>query len=140
MPFDGIMGPFDLSPIARRRLRNFRANRRGVWSLRIFLALFTLTLFADFLANDRPVMVWFEGHAFMPIFAEYAETTFGGDFATETDFRDPYVAELIADKGWMLWPIIRFRFDTIDQEAEGPAPGPPPVRPRPAPACDRCRR
>ena len=59
MLLDQVMGRFDLSPIARRRLRNFRANRRGVWSLRIFVALFTLTLFADFLANDRPIMVWY---------------------------------------------------------------------------------
>jgi len=114
-----------LSPINRRRLANFRANRRGVWSLRIFVALFLLTLFADVLANDRPIVVWYDGNLHMPIITDYPETTFGGDFATKTDFRDPYVAELIAEKGWMVWPVIRFRFDTIDQEAEGPAPGPP---------------
>jgi microcin C transport system permease protein len=93
--------------------------------LRIFLALFGITLFADLLANDRPIVVWHQGQVFTPIFSDYPETAFGGDFATKADFRDPYVADLIEEDGFMVWPIIRFRFDTIDHQAEGPAPGPP---------------
>ena len=83
------------SPLTRRRLRTFRRNRRGFWSLWIFLALFGLSLGAELIANDRPVVVVYEGRVYLPILRRYPETTFGGDFPTATVYRDPRVMELI---------------------------------------------
>ena len=114
-----------LTPLARRRLAAFRANRRGYWSLWIFLALFLFCLFAEFWANDRPLLVWYDGRPFVPIFVDYAETTFGGDLATPADYRDPFVAESIAKHGWMIWPAVRFDYHTINLELAVPAPSPP---------------
>lgn len=114
-----------LSPLARRRLANFRANRRGFWSLWIFLLLFTVSLFAEFIANDKPILVRYDGAFYMPIFRSYPETTFGGEFPTEADYRDPYVIELIQEKGWMVWPLIPFSYNTINFDLPQPAPSPP---------------
>ena len=117
---------FDLSPINRRRWQNFRVNRRGFWSLWIFLALFILTLFAEFIANDKPLLIQYEGDYYFPVFTAYAETEFGGDFETEADYRDPYVQALITDKGGDLWwPPIRYSYDTINLDLPVPAPAPP---------------
>ena len=91
-----------LSPITRRRFYNFRANRRGYISFWIFLALLLVTLFAEFIANDKPIVLRYDGDLHFPIFFAYAETEFGGDFETEADYRDPFVAELIEEKGWMV--------------------------------------
>ena len=119
-------GPFSgLTPLARRRWRNFRANRRGWWSLWVFLALFTLTLCAELVANDKPLLVSFDGELLFPVAKVYPETRFGGDFATEAEYRDPYVVELIEEKGWLLWPPIRFSYDTINYDLPVPAPAPP---------------
>ncbi|HLS68949.1 MAG TPA: ABC transporter permease, partial [Kiloniellales bacterium] len=90
VPRDRFLG-FSISPITARRLRNFRANRRGFWSLWIFLVLFVLSLFAEFIANDRPILVRYDGAFYMPIFEVLPETHFGGEFPTEADYRDPYV-------------------------------------------------
>ncbi len=115
-----------LSPINQRRWRNFCNNRRGYWSLWIFLALFTLSLFAEVIANDRPLLVRHEGKFYTPFLVAYPETTFGGDFETETKYRDPFVADLIAEKGgWMLWPPIRYSYATINLDLPVPAPAPP---------------
>ncbi|MEJ2640231.1 MAG: hypothetical protein P8010_11700 [Desulfosarcinaceae bacterium] len=114
-----------LNPINRRRWRNFKANRRGLWSLWIFLILFTLSLGAEFIANDKPLLVRYDGHFYFPVFEVYAETVFGGEFATEADYRDPYVEELIKAKGWMIWPPIPYADDTIIFELPVPAPAPP---------------
>lgn len=115
-----------LSPLSQRRWENFKANRRGWWSLWIFLVLFVLTLFAEFVANDKPFLVSYDGSYYLPVFKHYPETTFGGDFETETDYRDPFVAELIAEKdGWMLWPPVRYSYDTINYDLPVPAPAPP---------------
>ena len=114
-----------LSPINQRKLDNFNANRRGVWSLRFFLLLFTLTLFAEFIANDEPIVVAYQKGLYFPIFVEYPETKFGGEFETLADYRDPYVAELINADGWMIWPPIRYSYDTINYELRSPAPSPP---------------
>ncbi len=114
-----------LSPINQRRVAQFRANRRGYWSLWIFLALFGLSLFAELLANDRPLLVYHDGDLFYPVFVDYPETDFGGEFATEADYKDPYVRELIEANGWMLWPPIRYSFDTINYDLPTPAPSPP---------------
>ncbi|PJB69778.1 MAG: ABC transporter permease [Alphaproteobacteria bacterium CG_4_9_14_3_um_filter_47_13] len=114
-----------MSPITRRRLAQFKANKRGFWSLWIFLFLFIVTLSADFVANDKPLLVKYQGHLYTPIFKAYPETTFGGDFETETAYRDSYVQELIAEQGWILWPPIRYSYDTINYNLPQPAPSPP---------------
>jgi microcin C transport system permease protein len=115
-----------LSPINQRRWQNFRSHRRGYWSLWIFLVLFVLSLFAEFLANDRPILVQHEGGYYMPIFTFYPETAFGGDFETEADFRDPFVQDLIAEgDGWILWPPIRYSYRSVNNEIPVPAPAPP---------------
>lgn len=114
-----------LSPITRRRLRQFRANGRGYWSLWIFLGLLLVCLFAEFIANDRPILVYYKDALYFPTFADYPETAFGGDFETPADYRDPYVRELIGEDGWMIWPPIRFSYDTISYDLSMPAPSPP---------------
>lgn len=113
------------SPITQRRIAQFKANRRGFWSLWIFLFLFFFALSAEFIANDKPLIVKFEDGYYFPVFNAYPETFWGGDFETETDYRDPYVQELIDAKGWALWPPIRFSYNTINYELTSPAPSPP---------------
>jgi microcin C transport system permease protein len=114
-----------LTPLTRRRLANFRANRRGFWSLWIFLALFILSLFAEFIANDRPIVVAYDGHLYFPVFVDYPETTFGGEFPTAADYRDPYVLKHIDEHGWAVWPLIPFSYKTINYALPSPAPSPP---------------
>ncbi|MEZ5524327.1 MAG: ABC transporter permease [Pseudomonadales bacterium] len=114
-----------LNPINQRRLQLFKAHKRGYYSLWVFLALFFLTLGAEFISNDKPVLVYYDSSFYMPIFKSYPETAFGGEFETEADYRDPYVADLIHEKGWMLWPLIRYSYDTINYALEQPAPSPP---------------
>jgi len=114
-----------ISPLTRRRLDAFRRNRRGFWSLWIFLAVFLVTLFAEFIANDRPVLVRFNGAWYYPVFVDYPETTFSGEFPTAAYYRDPAVKKLIEAKGWMLWPPVPFSYGTINYDLSGPAPSPP---------------
>ena len=114
-----------ITPITRRRLHNFRANRRGFWSLWIFLAIFLVALFAEFVANDKPFLVYYDGGFYTPIFEAYPETAFGGDFETESDYKDPYVQALINAKGWMIWPLIRYNHRTVAWDLPVPAPSPP---------------
>ncbi len=116
---------FTISPIMRRRINNFKANRRALWSLRIILVLFAIALCAEFIANDKPIMLYHDESLYFPVFFAYSEKTFGGTFDTEADYRDPFVQDLILEKGWMLWPPIRFSFDTINYNLEVPAPAPP---------------
>ena len=118
----GTRPPVRLSPLNARRLENFRANKRGFWSLWIFLAMFIVSLFAEVIANDKPVFVWFDGGLYTPIINAYPETAFGGEFKTEADYRDPFVADLIKAKGWMVWPMVRFSYDTVNLNLAGPAP------------------
>ncbi|MGH7391174.1 MAG: ABC transporter permease [Candidatus Rokuibacteriota bacterium] len=117
-----------LSPLTRRRLAGFRANRRGYWSLWIFLALFVLSLGADVIANDRPLLAWHAGRLYLPVLRAYPETAFGGELPTEAAYRDPHVRRLVDARGWTLWPPIPYRYDTIDWELPGPAPAPPSAR------------
>ena len=84
-----------VTPLTRRRLRNFRANARGYWSLWIFLLLFVLSLGAELIANDRPLLVRYDGRFYVPVVRAYAETTFGGQLPTEAAYRDPYVRRLV---------------------------------------------
>lgn len=113
------------NPLAERRWATFKANRRGFWSLWIFLVLFVVTLFAEFVANDKPFLVVYDGAVYTPIFKAYPETQFGGTFATEADYRDPVVAKLIGDKGWMIWPAVRYSHVTVAWDLRVPAPSPP---------------
>jgi microcin C transport system permease protein len=115
-----------ISPLNQRRWRNFKANRRGFISLWLFAGLFLLTLFAEFLANDKPLLIRHEGAFYAPVFFTYAETEFGGDFATEADYRDPFVIELIEESGGtMVWPPLRYSYNTINLNLDQPAPAPP---------------
>ena len=114
-----------MTPLFRRRVHNFQANRRGFWSLWIFLVLFGVSLGAEFIANDDPLLVRYDGRFYFPIFRAYPETTFGGVFPTETVYRDPAVIRLIQEKGWILWPPIPFSYDTINYDLPVPAPAPP---------------
>ncbi|MFN8828777.1 MAG: ABC transporter permease [Labrys sp. (in: a-proteobacteria)] len=115
-----------LSPLNQRRWRNFRANKRGYWSMWIFLAVFIVTLGAEFVANDKPFLVKYDGGFYSPVFFAYSETTFGGDFETEADYRDPYLVGKIAEKGgWMIWPPIRYSYQTINRNPPTPFPSPP---------------
>ena len=119
-----ILG-FRVTPLDRRRLRNFKANRRGFWSLWIFLVLFALTIPAEFVANDKPLLVRFDGRWYAPVLAAYPETEFGGEFETEADYRDPFVRDLIAEKGWAVWPLIAYSYSSINFDLPVPAPAPP---------------
>ncbi|MSO84737.1 MAG: ABC transporter permease [Rhodospirillales bacterium] len=114
-----------LAPLTARRLDNFRANRRGFWSLWIFLALFVLSLFAELIANDKPLLIRHEGTFYAPVLFAYAETDFGGDFPTEADYRDPYLKKKIEADGWIVWPMVRYSFTTVDRNLPVPAPAPP---------------
>jgi microcin C transport system permease protein len=118
--------PLKLSPVNRRRWENFKANRRGYWSFWVFLVLFILSLGAEFIANDRPFFVSYDSQWYFPVFVNYPETTFGGDFETATDYRDPFVRKLITEKGgYMIWPPIRYSYNTHNLDLPTPAPSPP---------------
>lgn len=119
------MPKFKLTPINQRRLQVFKAHKRGYYSLWIFLALFGLSLFAEFITNDKPLLVYYDNAIYMPVLAVYPETTFGGEFPTEAEYRDEFVQDLIKEKGWLLWPPIRFSYDTINYSLDLPAPSPP---------------
>ena len=116
----------DLAPIGRRRWLKFKANRRGYWSFWIFTVLFVASLFANFIANDQPFLVKYDGKHYFPALFTYPETTFGGDFETAADYRDPYLQKLISEKnGYMLWPPIRYSYDTYNRDLPTPAPSKP---------------
>lgn len=115
-----------LSPLARRRLHQFRSNKRGYWSLWIFSFLFLIAVFAPFIANDKPIMLQYEGGLYFPVFKAYPETTFGGDFETETDYRDSYVQDLIKEKGgWIVWPPVPYSYNTVNYNLPTPVPSYP---------------
>ncbi len=114
-----------VTPLTRRRINSFKANKRGYWSLWLFLALFLITLFAEIVANEKPILVYYQGEFFSPVLRAYPETTFGGEFETEADYRDPFVAERIKQRGWMLWPLIRYDHRTVAWDLATPAPSPP---------------
>eukprot|EP01037_Dinobryon_pediforme_P022094 gene22094-biopygen13346 len=115
--------PF-LSPLNQRRLANFRANRRGYWSFWIFIVIFVLSLFAEFIANDRPIVVSYKGEVLFPVFFDYPEEKFGG-FLPRTDYRDQVIQKELRDNGWALWPPIRYHFDTVNNDIPDPAPAKP---------------
>ena len=113
-----------LSPLNKRRWRNFKANRRGYWSLWVFLGLFIASLFAEFLVNDKPIVIAYKGEILFPVFNNYPESKFGGFLAT-TDYRDPFIQEEVHANGWMVWPPIRYSYRTVNNEIGEPAPARP---------------
>ncbi|MDN3702255.1 ABC transporter permease [Vibrio artabrorum] len=113
------------NPLAEARWLRFKANKRGFISLWIFTILFGLSLFAEMIANDKPLLVSYDNQWFVPIINQYAETEFGGEFETEADYKDPYVIELIEDSGYIVWPIIPFSYDTINFDISGAVPSEP---------------
>ena len=127
-------GLFHLSPINERRWRNFKSNRRGYWSLWLFLGLFIVSLFAEVIANDRPILVRYKGETLFPVLVDYPEEKFGG-FLAVTDYKDPVILDEIQSNGWILWPPIRYSYNSINKDyprVKGPEgrclgyPAPPP--------------
>jgi microcin C transport system permease protein len=114
-----------MKAIGRERWKRFKANKRGFVSLWIFLFLFVVSLFSEIIANDRPLFIYFDKRCYFPVFVTYTETDFGGDLPIQADYRDEYIQELIQEKGWMLWPLIRYSYDTINYNLPSPAPSPP---------------
>ncbi|CCN81045.1 putative ABC-type dipeptide/oligopeptide/nickel transport system, permease component [Vibrio nigripulchritudo SFn27] len=114
-----------MSPLYEIRWQRFKANKRGLVSLWLFSLLFILSLFAELIANDKPLLVSFDGQWYYPVAFEYAETDFGGEFEAEADYTDPYVKEIIEKKGYLIWPWIPFHYDTINYDLTHPAPSPP---------------
>ena len=111
--------------INQRKILNFKNNKRGLYSLYIFLLLLFFTLPAEFIANDKPLLVKYNTGYYFPVFNNYAETVFGGDFETSTDYRDTFVMELIESDGWIIWPLIPFNHQTVNYNLQVPAPSPP---------------
>ncbi|MEH7839006.1 ABC transporter permease [Rhizobium laguerreae] len=113
-----------LSPTNIRRWKNFRANGRGYWSLWLFLLLFGLSLFAEFLANDRPVIASYKGEILFPVLIDYPEEKFGG-FLAETDYRSSVITDEINANGWMIWPPIRYSYRSVNSNIPHSAPTAP---------------
>jgi microcin C transport system permease protein len=124
MEQDRFLG-IPIAPLTRRRIESFKANRRGFWSLVLFLILFGISLCANVIANDRPLVVKYDGAFYFPVLEAYPETTFGGKLPTEADYRDPFVARLIDAKGWMIWPPIPYGERTINYDLQVPFPASP---------------
>lgn len=119
------MSLIKVSPLTQKRWRHFKANRRGYWSLWIFLFLFFSTLGAEFIANDKPIFISYHKEWYFPVFKTYPESVFGGEFETEADYRDPFVQDLIREKGWMLWPPLRYSYSSVNYDLPTPAPSAP---------------
>ena len=111
--------------INQRKILNFKNNKRGLYSLYIFLLLLFFTLPAEFIANDKPLLVKYNNGYYFPVFKNYAETVFGGDFETSADYRDTFVIDLIESDGWIIWPLIPFNHQTVNYNLQVPAPSPP---------------
>ena len=110
----------------QKRWLKFKANRRGYFSFWIFTLIFTLSLFSEFIANDKPLLISYNQQFYFPVFIDYNETNFGGDLEINADYKDPYIQALIAEKeGWSIWPLIPYSFDTIIYDLPSPAPSPP---------------
>ncbi|MER2535376.1 MAG: ABC transporter permease [Rhizobiaceae bacterium] len=113
-----------LSPLNRRRLENFKANRRGLWSFWIFMVLFVLSLGAEFIANDKPVLASYRGEILVPVLIDYPEEKFGG-FLAVTDYRDPVIQDEIEANGWLIWPPVRYSYRTVNNAIPEAAPAKP---------------
>ena len=117
-----------LSPINQRRLDSFKRNRRGYWAFWIFIVLYTLSLGAELIANDQPLAVHYDNQWYFPVFQNYAETTFGGDMALDADYSDPYITDLINEKGTLYWPLVPFNHQSIDFNLDSSPPSSPSAR------------
>ncbi|MBN2419955.1 MAG: ABC transporter permease [Deltaproteobacteria bacterium] len=115
---------FNLSLINKRRLKNFKANRRGYYSMLIFIVILIFTLPAEFISNDKPLLVSYKNQLYFPVFVDYPESVFGG-FLARTDYRDPFIIEEINSNGWMVWPPFKYSHRTINKEPGMPVPSPP---------------
>lgn len=113
------------SSVLRKRIDIFRSNRRGFWSLWIFLFLFIASLCSEIIVNDKPIMLKYKDGFYFPAFVMYSDKIFGGDFETEAIYRDPFTSKKIEENGWMVWPPIRFSYSTINYDLTRPAPSPP---------------
>jgi microcin C transport system permease protein len=112
--------------LGRKRLIRFRKNRRGYYSFILFVLLFGVSLFAEVLSNDKPLLVSYNGQLYYPLWRMYPETIFGGDFDTETDYRDPYILErLAAGSNFAVFPPNPHSFNSINQTLDRPVPAPP---------------
>ena len=117
-----------LSPITRRRVATFNANRRARVSLWLFIVLFVVSLAAELIANDKPIVMQFDGEWYAPLLFDYPETEFVGFLPTRTDYLDPFVTRQIEDHGWALWTPVRFSYQTLDTQMTRPSPAPPHAR------------
>ncbi|WP_316250561.1 ABC transporter permease [Catenovulum sp. 2E275] len=114
-----------LSHINQQRWLKFKNNRKSYYSFWLFSVLFVLSLFAELIANDKPLLISYQNSLYFPLITEYSETDFGGEFDLAADYRDPYIAELIEQDGWMLWPLIPYSYSTINYDLPTPAPSAP---------------
>lgn len=114
-----------MSPMMQARLTRFKKNRLGFYCFCLFTLIFLFTLIAEMIANDKPILVKYDQHYYLPIVKTYPETTFGGVFETEADYKDPGVMQMIQSKGWMIWPIIRYSYQTPNFELTDAVPSSP---------------
>lgn len=114
-----------LNTINQARWARFRHNRRGYWSLWIFLIIFVCSMCSELIANDRPLLVQYKGSLYVPLVKEYSEQTFGGQFATAADYQDPWLRKQLSENGWVLWAPVRYGATTIDFNTDLPFPSPP---------------
>jgi len=114
-----------MSPIMQVRIQKFKKNRLGFVCFIVFIVLFILSISAEFIANDKPLLVKYDQHYYMPVLKVYPETHFGGVFETEADYRDPVVQQLIDEKGWSIWPLVRYSYQTPNLDLAVPVPSPP---------------
>lgn len=114
-----------LNPVNQARWARFRHNRRGYWSLWIFLVIFLCSLGSELIANDKPLLVQYKGSLYVPLIKDYSEQTFGGTFATEADYQDPWLRQQLSQHGWVLWAPVRFGATSINFNTTQPFPSPP---------------
>lgn len=119
-----IFSKKEYRPLTQRRIKNFKANKRGYYSLWIFLCLLIITMPAEFIANDKPLLLKYKNQYYTPVFIDYPESVFGG-FLARTDYRDPFIEEEITENGWIIWPVIKYSYSTINKTPPSPAPSPP---------------
>ena len=115
----------NFSPLTLRRIENFKNNKRGLYSTYIFLSMFLVSIFANFIANDKPLFVFFDKKILFPVVESVPETFFGGEFETEADYKDPFVIELINKNGFLIMPLIEYSYETINYDLDVPSPSPP---------------